>query len=226
MTLFLEEMSDFFERYGSMMIKKGSIFYHINDEKQFEYKEKNEKPLLFCTFHPSEWSFGKYVHYIKLERDVRLLFMVDDIQHNRIYSALPDIIKNSRENLSKMNIVVQKRMKKMLKKEYFDGWFTSIENKPTVEVAFLNSRNIYSCINSHKMKIYWRNCNQYNNIIQMKEWGKFYEISFIEKRIKLRVNERYQKIFEKYKKNEKKSKFLSNYIFQLILDYANIKYHS
>jgi hypothetical protein len=219
-------MGDLFQKYGSMIIKKGSIFYHINDEKEFVYKDKKEKPLLFCTFHPSEWSFGKYIHYIKLEKDVRLLFMVEDIQHNRVYSALPDIIKNSRENLSKMNISIQKKMKKILKSEYFDGWFTSIENKPTVEIALFNDRKIFSHIQSHKMKIYWRNCNQYNNVIQIKEWGNFYKISFIEKKMKLCIHERYKNIFEKYKKNEKKSKFLSNYIFQLLLDFANIKFHS
>jgi hypothetical protein len=76
-----------------------------------------------------------------------------------------------------------------------------------------------------KLRPYWKNCNCNNNIIVTKNWGNVYKISFLDKIIKLRVNERYKKIFKKYKNDEKKSDFPSNYIFQLILDYANIKYH-
>jgi hypothetical protein len=38
--------------YGEMILKKSSILYHTSDNL-FEYK--NDKPMLFCTFHPSEW---------------------------------------------------------------------------------------------------------------------------------------------------------------------------
>ncbi len=221
-------MGKLFKKYGSMILKKNSILYHVSDNKKFSYKSSKEKPFLFCTFHPSEWFGYKYVHIIKLKKDVRLLFMINNIINDRIQSSLTNIIKNATNNMSKMNFHIQKIIKKKLKKEHFHGWFSSIENKTSVEVALLNKHNIFKHIESMKLKPYWKNCNCNNDIIVTKNWGNVYKISFIDidKKIKLRVNERYKKIFQKYKNNEKKSDFPSNYIFQLILDYANIKYHS
>ena len=215
-----------FKKYGSMILKKNTILYHVNDYKKFTYKSSKEKPFLFCTFHPSEWSGLDYVHIIKLKRDMRLLFMVNDIIKDRIYSALPDIIQNSRENLSKMNILILKKMKRILKNEHYNGWFSSIENKMTVEVALFNKLKYFEVIKSMKLKKYWRNNNCNNNIITTKNWGNFYKISFYEIPIILRVNKKFKRLFTKYKEREQKSDYPSNYIFQLILDNANIKYHS
>jgi hypothetical protein len=67
--------------YGEVILKKGSILYHTSDE-QFTYKDELEKPLLFCTFHPSEYGSNNnsYIHFIKLEKDISLLFMIEKIK--------------------------------------------------------------------------------------------------------------------------------------------------
>lgn len=220
-------MGRLFKKYGSMILKKGSILYHISDNKEFDTKNSRQKPFLFCTFHPSEWSGYKYVHFIKLQKDVRLFFMVKKFIDNRLISSLSDIINHPKGNLAKMELEVQTEMKVILEKEYFDGWFTSIENKTTVEVALLSGKNIYECIGTEKIVKAWRNGNCSNdgtNII-CKVWKERYKLSFLENIIKLRINEKYKKMFEKYKKNEQKSKYIHEYIFQIILDSANIKYH-
>lgn len=220
-------MGKLYKKYGSIILKKDSILYHLSDNKEFENKNSQINPFLFCTFHPSEWFGYKYVHFIKLQKDVRLLFMVKDIINLRIISALPDIIDNEKNNLDKMNIEVLNNMKIILEKEYYDGWFSSIENKGTVEVALLNGKNIFEHIGYEKLIKAWRNgnCSDDGKEIYCKIWKSHYKLWFLENKIKMRVNKRYKKIFKKYKKDEKKSKYIHEYIFQIILDNVHIKYH-
>lgn len=228
-------MGGLFEKYGSMILKRGILLYHTSDSSDFE-EDSNNKPFLFCTFHPSEWSGYTYVHFIRLQKDIRLLFMVKDIINDRIISALPDIVDDPRENLAKMptscnslsrklNDVVLSEIRVDLEKEYFHGWFTSIENKATVEVALMSGKNIYEHIKSEPLKRAWRNGNCTDDgEIFCKIWRKRYILSFIEKGIKLRVHKRFKKLFRKYKLYEKKSKYINEYVFQIILDHANIKF--
>jgi hypothetical protein len=44
------------ELYGEVILKKGFILYHTTNEI-FSNKPMNEFPMLFCTFHPSEWYY-------------------------------------------------------------------------------------------------------------------------------------------------------------------------
>ncbi len=81
-------MGRLFKKYGSMILKKGSILYHVSNDKEFDTKNSRQKPFLFCTFHPSEWFGYKYVHFIKLQKDVRLFFMVKKFIDNRVISSL------------------------------------------------------------------------------------------------------------------------------------------
>ena len=63
------------QNYGEMIIKEGSILYHTSDDI-FKHRKK---PMLFCTFHPSEYTGdNKYLHFIKIKRDLSLLFMIND----------------------------------------------------------------------------------------------------------------------------------------------------
>ena len=211
--------------YGYMVLPKDTILYHMNDKKKFTYQNIEDKSFLFCTFHPSEYIGSKYIHYIKLKKKIKLLFMIDDIGRNRIYSSLPNIINHPRLNLSKLNNNVLKEMKNILENQHLKGWFTSIENKTAVEVAILNKTNIFEYIGSHRFETEWKNGNYNGNIIIQKNWGNYYPISFIKNPIKLYVNKRFKKIFQNYKKYEKKSKFIHEYIFQIMLDYAIIKYY-
>jgi hypothetical protein len=129
------------KQYGEMIIKEGSILYHTSDNK---FKYKDDKPMLFCTFHPSEYTGNnKYLHYVKIKKDISLLFMISDIKDIKIYSALNDLIEHPNKNLAKKHDYILKILEIDLKKENFDGWFSSIENKANVEVALNNNKDRY-----------------------------------------------------------------------------------
>jgi hypothetical protein len=222
-----KDKTNIFYRYGYMTIPKGTILYHMNDSKKFIYKNEEEKPFLFCTFHPSEYKDQYYIHYIKLKKKIKVLVMIEKIDEDRIYSALSNISGYDPllKILLKMNILVLHQMKDLLKKENLNGWFSSIDNGKNTEITILNKYETFIYIKSHKMIRMWRNGYLKNNEVFIKEWRNLYKISFIEKPIKLYVNKRFKKLFKKYKKYEKKSKFIHEYIFQMILDYAKIKYY-
>jgi hypothetical protein len=70
------------ECYETIILKKESILYHTSEDL-FTYKNNKDKPLLFCTFHLSEYGFNNnniYVHFIKLKKDINLLFMIEKIK--------------------------------------------------------------------------------------------------------------------------------------------------
>jgi hypothetical protein len=56
--------------YGEVILKGGSILYHTSDEP-FELKGSTIKPMLFLTFHPSEWDVTS-----KLKIYIFLLFFI------------------------------------------------------------------------------------------------------------------------------------------------------
>ena len=167
--------------YGEMIIKKGSILYHTSDDL-FEYKSDKIKPMLFCTFHPSDYMGDNYtyVSFVKIKKDVSLLFMIESIGRTHIFSSLNKIINHPNKNLAKQNNNILKVLVKDLKQENFDGWFSSIENISSVEVAFINNEDIYEIIQTKKIKKNWNNGHyngNNNNIIILKNWGKFEKTS-------------------------------------------------
>lgn len=199
-----------------MIIKEGSILYHTIDEL-FQYNKL--KPMLFLTFHPSEWYIAnEYITYIKLKRDVSLLFMIEECYRTRIISSLnyPNL------NLAKKNPDQLFCYVHELKKENFDGLFSSIENKVTGEVSLINDLNLFEIIKTEKLKRSWRNGGEG----KLKSWGKKYIISTIENPVILNLNEKYKKIIDEYKNYEKNSKYFKEYIFQILLDNSIITYHS
>lgn len=212
------------ETYGEIIIKEGSILYHTSDKI---YKFRSKKPMLFCSFHPSEYTgYNKYLHYIKIKKDISLLFMINYIDKIKIYSSLNDIIDHPNKNLAKKHDYVLKIMVKDLKKENFDGWFSSIENKPHVEVALNNDKDIYEVIDTKILKQNWNN-GRYkgdnNEIIIKKDWGSI-PICTIKIPVILNIKKKYKRMIKKYKDCEISSKFISEYIFQIILDNAIINY--
>ena len=137
------------ENYGKVKLKKGSILYHTSDTK-FIYKK--EKPFLFCVFHPSNWDLSnRYVTFIEIKRDISLFFMIDNIINGRIFSSLTNLTNNKSLNLSKMYNENLLCYENELKKENFDGWFSSIENKTTIEVALLNDKDVYKVLKIEKI---------------------------------------------------------------------------
>ena len=67
------------KKFGIIILKKNSILYHTSDNKYLNLIDIN-KPLLFCSFHPIDYEGynTKYVHIIRLKKDIKLFFMVDD----------------------------------------------------------------------------------------------------------------------------------------------------
>jgi hypothetical protein len=212
--------------YGEMIIRKDSLLYHTSDDL-FQYTTNNIKPMLFCTFHPSDFTGdNKYVYYVKIKKDISLLFMIEHISNIKIYSSLNQIINHPSKNLAKQNNSFLKIIIKDLKNENFDGWFSSIENKSAVEIALINDFDIYEIIDSKELKRNWNNGhytgNNNENII-IKNWGK-YKICTIEKPVILNINNKFKQLLKKYKEYEIKSKFPYEYTFQIILNNAIINY--
>jgi hypothetical protein len=210
--------------YGEVIIKKNSILYHTSEEI-FSYKNYTEKPMLFCTFHPSEWDgINDYVTFIKLKRDISLLFMIEKFKKKYIFSSLSSFINNKNENLAKKYNSNLYCFVNELKHENFDGWFTSIENKSTVEVSLINNLDLFETIKTEELRRNWRNANNLNNIITIKNWGKKYPICSIKKNIIFKLNERYKKMIEDYINYGLKSDFPYDNVLNIIFDNAEFYY--
>lgn len=210
--------------YGEVIIKKNSILYHTSEEI-FSYKNYTEKPMLFCTFHPSEWDgINDYVTFIKLKRDISLLFMIEKFKKKYIFSSLSSFINNKNENLAKKYNSNLYCFVNELKHENFDGWFTSIENKSTVEVSLINNLDLFETIKTEELRRNWRNANNLNNIITIKNWGKKYPICSIKKNIIFKLNERYKKMIEDYINYGVESNFPYDNVLNIIFDNAEFYY--
>ena len=209
--------------YGKVKIRKGTILYHTSDEK---FKYNSEKPFLFLTFHPSEWNImNKYVTMIRIKRDISLFFMIEGFRNARIFSSLNALTKHPNLNLAKKydkNLICYKEY---LKKERLKGWFSSIENKTSVEVGLINDEKNYEVVKTERLIRNWRNGNCRKGKIIYKDWGDKYPICTIKQPVKLNINLRYKSMIKAYKKYEKKSKYLLDNIFQIILENAKIYYH-
>ena len=212
------------ENYGKIIIKKDTILYHTSDEP-FEYKPN--KSMLFCTFHPSEYTGdNQFIHFIQLKKDVELLFMINQINRTKLFSSLNEIISHPNKNMAKKHNFILEEMILKLKKENLDGWFSSIENKSNVEISLINYISTYKLIYSEELKKNWNNGHydsNNNDKIIIKKWGK-YKISTKQIPVTMFLPLKFKEMIEKYKKYEEKSKFPSEYIFQIILDNAIIQY--
>ncbi len=127
--------------------------------------------------------------------------MVSIIENGVLQSALNNLINDSGKNLSKMLDINLNVFVKELKKENYDGWFSSIENGPTVEVALINNTDLYEIINSNKCNENW-SYSSYNNPntfnLTPQDWGKKYKINTQEKPVILKINKIYKPMIKKY----------------------------
>ena len=209
--------------YGKVILQKDSILYHTSEEI-FNYKP--EKPMLFCTFHPSEYDgINDYITYVRLKKNVILLFMIERFRKTYIFSSLNAFTNHPNLNLAKKNDNNLKSFVKELKKEKFNGWFTSIENKGNVEVALINDNSLFEIIKTEEFTRNWRNGNNLNNVITTKNWGTKYPICSIKYPIVFKINSRFQKFIEDYINYGLKSKFPYEHVLQVILQNAQIYYH-
>ncbi len=210
------------EKYGIMKLKKGTILYHLTDDK-FRYKHEFEKPFLNCVFHPSDfYCYEKYIIFVELKKDIEILFMVKDIKNLQISSALKDIF-NTSYCLCKLNLYIH--IANNLKIEKLDGIFSPLNNNVTVQLSLLNDLNLFK-INKFE-KIQPNKKGLINHLIYPKIWKYIYPIC---DGIELQINDRYKNMIKDYIernnndliKNDKKI-----YSFGLIMTNTNniIKYH-
>ena len=171
--------------------------------------------MLFCTFHPSEWEGvdNEYISYVKLKREIKLFFMIDNFKGRRI--LLCDISDIS--NLQKQDEIIIK-----LKKDNFDGWFSTIENKAYTEVALLNQEDIFEVCKTDILYKKCRNSNNLNNNIVLKNWGNYYPIST---NVILNLPISFQNKIKDYLYASEHSKTPNDYVFEIILKKAIINYY-
>lgn len=213
--------SQLFETYGKLLLKKGTILYHTNSKP---FVVRKDKPMLFLSLHPSEWhnSNESYVASIELKRDITLLFMIQEIRNVRVFSALNLFSGNnmSKTQNDSLNVYVNK-----LNEEGFDGWFSSIENGSSVEVAIVNDPSIYSVRCCDRLEFNWKNTNYNNNGLVPKQWGSKYPISSQTIPIELDIHERFRDKIDKYIEMMHRNEPYGT-AFSILLDNAHIKYHS
>jgi hypothetical protein len=195
--------------YGSMIIRKDTILYHVTDEN-FVYKP--EKKLLFTIFHPSEWIGydSEYIVRIRLKRDIEVLFFISGFRKHYILSNQVE---------KKSTIFLEK-----IVKENLDGWLASIENRSHVEIAILNNPAIFEAISFEPLRKNWRNGNCLGGIPECKNWGTIYPISSRSLPVLLYLNEKYKQLIEEYIQYGLESKYPFEYALQVILE--NTKYIS
>ena len=210
------------QSYGEVILKKGSILYHTSNEL-FSYKP--EFPMLFCTFHPSEWFYNEeYISFISLKKDISLFFMIDFSNNSKSYSSLPKITDNYIHLLKITHTLPQLLYySNELKNNNFDGWFNSnVIDKSFIEVCLLNDNTIFEVLKCNKLIKDWSRHNNAYNIITQKKWGTKYPI---EKNIIFNLNKRYEEHIKKYLQNTMNNKFYLKYTLQILLMNARIYYH-
>ena len=215
--------------YGIMILKKDSILYHTSDISLLDINNRN-KFFLFCSFHPYDYEGinSKYVNIIKLKKDVKLFFMVSNLQINkskkRIDSAFFNFFNENKKNL--LNVDKNKIIKfvNILNHTKLDGWFSSIEDKIGIEVALLNNKKMFECIGANNFNSNWNfeiannNNNSYINI------GTKYKICTIEQPVILIINEKFRDNIKKFIKRISSNKFKITTIVEIVLQNAIILY--
>jgi hypothetical protein len=182
--------------YGVVILPKKTRLYHASSNKLCDLPSK---PVLFMTLHPSDWyAEDSHISVIELQKEVTLLFMVRHIRNMRIFSSLNNHIGNGK-NLEKMNYEKIKCWLPFFQKEKLDGWFSSIENKNTIEFAILNDPSILKIVECLPIEYNWMNSTINNNMeLIPKNWGTKYKISTYNIPIKMILNSRFKDIIETY----------------------------
>ena len=212
--------------YGEMILKKGTILYHTSESA---FKQNITKPMLFLTFHPSEWirNPSDYVTKFILNRDVSLFFMVGAITGSRIFPLLDKLIDTPGNNLAKREDEKLTCFVRYLEKAGFDGWFSTIEGSPPVEIALINNLDLVSVISTNPITWNWKNGNypDPNNlsVFVPKNWGKTYEILSHHIPIELKINRRYEPMINTFIEQVKKNDPDGN-VFSILLKNAKIQY--
>lgn len=186
--------------YGTVILPKGTKLYHISYNPLCNISP--QKPFLFTTLHPSEYMMipDTFIATIETQRDIKLLFMISAIYRLRIFSALANFYSGMTNNVAlKQNTSKLETWLPTLQQEGFDGWFTSIESKSTVECAIQSDPSLLKIVGCSPNKLDWRNLKYSKDMsIIPKQWGTTYSISSLEKPITLLLNSRFKPMLEAY----------------------------
>jgi len=208
--------------YGIVRLPKGTRLYHMSANP---FCETPIKPILFTTLHPSEWYMeGTYISVFELQTEVILLFMVKTIHTLRVISALNDFLGIHSSNLAKQNYTRILQWIPSLEKEHLDGWFSSIENKSTVEFAILNRPSVLKLVECIPIRFNWNN-SSYTDTMEIipKQWGTTYPISSLQLPVKFILNSRFKSMIEAYKSQIDKEDPRGT-VFSILLENAEISY--
>jgi hypothetical protein len=182
--------------YGELWLPAGTLLYHSSQDP---FVTNPQKPMLFTTFHPSEWytAVNEYITPIKLNRPVSLLFMVGGFSRTRIQPLLNTLIGYPNTNLAKQ---VDRNLEcyvRHLRADRFDGWFSTIEGRAFVEVALINDPAIFAAAPSHKTAT--ENSNANNGGFRPQRFGTRYQFSPAQPtQPRLTVHVRYRPEIEQY----------------------------
>lgn len=160
---------------------------------------------------------------IELQRDTTLLFMVKDIVRFRIFSALNLFLGPENTNLAKQSISRLEQWIPYLQRENLDGWFSSIENKTTIEFAILNEPSLLHMLECKPLIFNWTNTNYVNGELRPKQWGTQYPISSLTKPIHMKLHIRFKQMIESYQVYIEKEEPQGT-AFSVLLENADILY--
>lgn len=152
--------------------------------------------------------------------------MINDFRKAHINSSLNEL-SNNRDYLSKLKNTRKYCFREYLLKEDLDGWFLSIENRTTIEVALINKLDTYEIISKESLLNNFSNLlnrNNRNNLLANKKWGILFNISSIDYPLIFNINERYKEKIKEYLDYCSKFGFINDFVFQVILGNSIINY--
>jgi len=88
----------------------------------------------------------------------------------------------------------------------------------------MNDQNIFEVISFEPLRKNWRNGNCLGRSPECKNWGTFYPISSRSLPVILYLNEKFRRLIEEYIQYGLNSKYPFEYVFQVILENAQIQY--
>lgn len=208
--------------YGVIMLPKGFKLYHASTASLCALPKK---PVIFTTLHPSEWYIeDSHISVIELQRDVKILFMIQTINQMRVFSSLNSFLGIPNSNLAKMNYETIKSWIPFLAHESLDGWLSSIENKTAVEIALRNDPSMIRIVDCLPIQYNWSNSSYNNNSIVPKNWGTTYPLYSLTMPVKMSLHVRFKPQIEAYLKQIQENDPHGT-SFSILLDNADIMYH-
>jgi len=221
--------------YGELILPKGFILYHTSDEN-FIIQSEKDFPILFCVFHPSEWTLDN-ITKITLKKDISLFFAIDfkSIEKNDYFLSKPTCVmkKITKTDFFIRNVKMVKDYLSFfslkLRENNFDGWVGLQKiNNGDIEIGLINNPDMYDCETEEIKKDWKREGMNYNKTIVIeKRWGNNYPMCF-DKNVILNVNERYKYFIELFLQNieNNKYKYKFNKCLHILLRDTKINYYN